>query len=98
MGTSYRYAKIPQCGYEEHVVKHIAFYVQNYIMVRWIFTPATMHFRPRYDTFWPCGLFTLLQFCKKKNLQNQYEKPDEKLNYGDIFKEGFDNFIITYST
>ena len=36
----------------------------NYNMVRWISAPGTMHFRPRYDTFWPCGLFTLLQFCK----------------------------------
>ena len=26
--------------------------------------PGTMHFRPRYDPFWPCGLFTLLQFYK----------------------------------
>ena len=34
-----------------------------YNMVRWISAPGTMHFRPRYDTFWPCGLFTLLQFC-----------------------------------
>ena len=32
-------------------------------MVRWISAPGTMHFRPWYDTFWPCGLFTLLQFC-----------------------------------
>ena len=37
----------------------------NYNMVRWISAPGTMHFRPRYDTFWPCGLFTLLQFCKQ---------------------------------
>ena len=29
-----------------------------------MFAPGTMHFRPRYDTLWPCGLFTLLQFCK----------------------------------
>ena len=36
----------------------------DYNMVRWISAPGTMHFRPRYDTFWPCGLFTLLQFCK----------------------------------
>ena len=36
----------------------------HYNMVRWISTPGTMHFCPRYDTFWPCGLFTLLQFCK----------------------------------
>ena len=33
-------------------------------MVRWISAPGAMHFRPRYDTFWPRGLFTLLQFCK----------------------------------
>ena len=39
-------------------------YIANYNTVRWIFAPGTMHFRPRYDTFWPCGLFTLLQFCK----------------------------------
>ena len=37
--------------------------IQYYNMVRWISAPGTMHFRPRYDTFWPCGLFTLLQFC-----------------------------------
>ena len=37
---------------------------RDYNMVRWISAPGTMHFRPRYDTFWPCGLFTLLQFCK----------------------------------
>ena len=40
-----------------------AFYDTHYNMVRWISAPGTMHFRPRYDTFWPCGLFTLLQFC-----------------------------------
>ena len=38
--------------------------IMYYNMVRWISAPGTMHFRPRYDTFWPCGLFTLLQFCK----------------------------------
>ena len=36
----------------------------HYNMVRWISAPGTMHFCPRYDTFWPCGLFTLLQVCK----------------------------------
>ena len=35
-----------------------------YNMVRWISAPGTMHFCPQYDTFWPCRLFTLLQFCK----------------------------------
>ena len=39
-------------------------FTNHYNMVRWISAPGTMHFRPRYDTFWPCGLFTLLQFCK----------------------------------
>ena len=53
----------------------------HYNMVRWISAPGTMHFRPRYDTFWPCGLFTLFQFCKhpppppqkKKKKKNQHE-------------------------
>ena len=39
-------------------------YILYYNMVRWISAPSTMHFCPQYDTFWPCGLFTLLQFCK----------------------------------
>ena len=38
--------------------------IHYYNMVRWISAPSTMHFCPQYDTFWPCGLFTLLQFCK----------------------------------
>ena len=75
----------------------------HYNMARWIFAPCTMHFYPRYDTVWPCGLFTLLQFCtsppppppppkkKKKSVWN----PDEKLNCGEIIKECFDDFIIT---
>ena len=52
-------------------------------MVRWIFAPGTMHFRPRYDTFWPCGLFTLLQFCKQPPpppLLKSSWNPDEKFN------------------
>ena len=44
----------------------------DYNMVRWISASGTMHFRPQYDTFWPCGLFTLLQFYKHP-LQNQHE-------------------------
>ena len=44
--------------------KNYVTHTLNYNMVRWIFAPCTMHFRPRYDTFWPCCLFTLLLFCK----------------------------------
>ena len=72
----------------------------HYKMARWIFAPGTMHFCPRYDTVWPCGLFTLLQFCppppkKKKKKKKSVWNPDEKLNCGEIIQECFDDFIIT---
>ena len=41
-------------------------WIWHYNMVRWIFATDAMHFRPRYGTFWPCGLFTLLYFCKHR--------------------------------
>ena len=69
-------------------------HIHNYNAVRWIFAPGTMHFRPRYNTFWPYGLFTLLQFCSHP-LPKSVWNPDEKLNCGDIFKECFENFIST---
>ena len=69
-------------------------HIQNHNVVRWIFAPCAMHFRSRYDTFWPYGLFTLLQFCKHP-LPKSVWNPDEKLNCGDIFKQCFENFIIT---
>ena len=50
-----------------------------------------MDFCPRYDTFWPCGLFTLLQFCKHPPPKSIWN-PDENLNSGDIFKECFWTF------
>ena len=49
---------------EAHMKLSVKWYMPYYNMVRWISAPGTMHFRPRYDTFWPCGLFTLLQFGK----------------------------------
>ena len=55
---------VPENHYTDSILTNkMPFYI-HYNMVRWISAPGTMDFRPRYDTFWTCGLFTLLQFCK----------------------------------
>ena len=63
--------------------------VRYYNMVRWISAPGTMHFCPQYDTFWPCGLFTLLQFCKhppsKISMKLRWVSSVNLVNCGDIF-------------
>ena len=63
--------------------------VLHYNMVRWISAPGTMHFCPQYDTFWPCGLFTLLQFCKhppyKISMKLRWVSSVNLVNCGDIF-------------
>ena len=64
-------------------------YIFHYNMVRWISAPGTMHFCPQYDTFWPCGLFTLLQFCKhppsKISMKLRWVSSVNLVNCGDIF-------------
>ena len=64
-------------------------WISNYNMVRWISAPGTMHFCPQYDTFWPCGLFTLLQFCKhppsKISMKLRWVSSVNLVNCGDIF-------------
>ena len=47
----------------KHVIVYDCVIYNN--MVEWISARITMPFRARYDTFWPCGLFTLLKFCNR---------------------------------
>ena len=70
----------------------------NYNMVRWISAPDTMGFGPRYDTFWYCGLFSLLQFCKhppsKVRMKLRWVSTVKEVELWGYF-QCFDNFIIT---
>ena len=61
-------------------------WVIYYNMVRWISAPGTMHFCPQYDTFWPCGLFTLLQHPPSKiSMKLRWVSSVNLVNCGDIF-------------
>ena len=84
--------RFPWCSMSVHTLIFKANnqnWVSNYNMVRWISAPGTMHFCPQYDTFWPCGLFTLLQFCKhppsKISLKLRWVSSVNLVNCGDIF-------------
>ena len=68
--------------------------VEYYNMVRWIFAPGTMHFRPGTTLFGPVvclHCFNFVNIPPPKSVWN----PHQKLNCGDIFKECFEDIIIT---
>ena len=89
LGSWYGHIRLWSTRCKQWYVQKLLWHIPNYNMVRWISAPGTMHFCPQYDTFWPCGLLTLLQFCKhppsKISMKLRWVSSVNLVNCGDIF-------------